>query len=181
MSLTRIIVLSLLITLSGCQYVKVQSLQMSGLVSAFYSDSDSDSDSDSLPAAGWVVQYGGVTATVEALAADALTAFLNDRDAILFDGWTITKVIGLKSFRPAWEIQDLGRERTFNVNGQVVAVHRCDPWVEIDSDMGVRFEQHCMSTSAYTNMILVDTLGHITHIEQVVDSSLMVLSLRLES
>ena len=177
MSLKRILVLILLITLSGCQYVKIQSLQMSGLVRAFYPDSDSDS----LPAAGWSVQYGGVTATVQPLAADALTAFINDRDAILFDGWTITKVIGLKSFRPAWEIQDLGRERTFNVNGQVVAVHQCDPWVEINSDEGVRFEQQCMATSAYTNMILVDTLGHITHIEQVVDSSLMVLSLRLEN
>jgi hypothetical protein len=179
MSLKRIVVLSLLIMLSGCQYVKVQSLQMNGLVSAFYPDSDSDFDS--LPAAGWVVQYGGVTATVQPLAADALTAFINDRDAILFDGWTITKVIGLKSFRPAWEIQDFGRERTFNVNGQVVAVHQCDPWVEINSDEGVRFEQQCMATSAYTNMILVDTLGQITHIEQVVDSSLMVLSLRLEN
>ena len=179
MSLKRIVILSLLITLSGCQYVKVQSLQINGLVSAFYPDSDSDSDS--LLAAGWAVQYGGVTATVQALAADELTAFINDRDAILFDGWTITKVIGLKSFRPAWEIQDLGRERTFNVNGQVVAVHQCDPWVEINSDEGVRFEQQCMATSAYTNMILVDTLGQITHIEQVVDSSLMVLSLRLEN
>jgi hypothetical protein len=179
MSLKRILVLSLLITLSGCQYVKVQSLQMNGLISAFYSGSDSDSGS--LPAAGWAVQYGGVTATVQALAADELTAFINDRDAILFDGWTITKVIGLKSFRPAWEIEDLGRERTFNVNGQVVAVHRCDPWVEIASDDGVRFEQQCMATSAYTNMILVNMLGQITHIEQVVDSSLMVLSLRLEN
>ena len=96
MSWKRILFLSILITLSGCQYVKVQSLQMNGLVSAFYSDSDS------LPAAGWAVQHGGVTATVQALAADELTAFINDRDAILFDGWTITKVIGLKSFRPAW-------------------------------------------------------------------------------
>jgi hypothetical protein len=153
MSLKRIVVLSLLITLSGCEYVKVQSLQMNGLVSAFYTDSDS------LPTAGWAVQYGGVTATVQPLAADALTAFVNDRDAILFDGWTITKVIGLKSFRPAWEIQDLGRERTFNVNGQVVAVHQCDPWVEIESDDGVRFEQQCMGSQAYTNTILVDSLG----------------------
>ena len=79
MSWKRIAFISLLIALSGCQYVKVQSLQMSGLVSAFYSDSDSDSDS--LPAAGWSVQYGGVSATVQPLAADALTAFLNDRDA----------------------------------------------------------------------------------------------------
>jgi hypothetical protein len=179
MSLKRIVVLSLLITLSGCQYVKVQSLQMNGLVSAFYSDSDSDSDS--LPAAGWAVQYGGVTATVQALAADGLTVFINDRDAILFDGWTITKVIGLKSFRPAWEIEDLGRERTFNVNGQVVAVHTCDPWVELDSDEGVRFEQHCMGSQAYTNTILVDILGKITHISQVVDSTFMLLKLELNN
>ena len=179
MSLTRIVVLSLLITLSGCQYVKIQSLQMNGLISAFYPDSDSDSDS--LPAGGWAVQYGGVTATVQALAADELTAFINDRDAILFDGWTITKVIGLKSFRPAWEIQDLGRERTFNVNGQVVAVHQCDPWVEIGSDDGVRFEQQCMGSQAYTNTILVDSLGKITHISQVVDSTFMLLKLELNN
>ena len=177
MSLKRIVVLSLLITLSGCQYVKVQSLQMNGLVSAFYPDSDSDS----LPAAGWSVQYGGVTATVRPLAAGALTAFVNDRDAILFDGWTITKVIGLKSFRPAWEIQDLGRERTFNVNGQVVAVHQCDPWLEINSDMGVRFEQQCIGSQAYTNTILVDSLGKITHISQVVDSTFMLLKLELNN
>ena len=177
MSWKRIAFISLLIALSGCQYVKVQSLQMNGLVSAFYPDSDSDS----LPAAGWAVQYGGVTATVQALAADELTAFINDRDAILFDGWTITKVIGLKSFRPAWEIQDLGRERTFNVNGQVVAVHQCDPWVEIDSEDGVRFEQQCMGSQAYTNTILVDSLGKITHISQVVDSTFMLLKLDLNN
>ena len=177
MSLKWIVVISLLITISGCQFVKVQSLQMNGLVSAFYSDSDSDS----LPAAGWAVQYGGVTATVQALAADELTAFINDRDAILFDGWTITKVIGLKSFKPAWEIQDFGRERTFNVNGQVVAVHQCDPWVEIDSDEGVRFEQQCIGSQAYTNTILVDSLGKITHISQVVDSTFMLLKLDLNN
>ena len=177
MSLKRIAFISLVITLSGCQYVKIQSLQMSGLVRAFYPDSDSDS----LPAAGWAVQYGGVTATVQPLAADALTAFVNDRDAILFDGWTITKVIGLKSFRPAWEIQDLGRERTFNVNGQVVAVHQCEPWVEINSDKRVRFEQQCMGSQAYTNTILVDSLGKITHISQVVDSTFMLLKLDLNN
>jgi hypothetical protein len=177
MSLKRIAVISLLITLSGCQYVKVQSLQMNGLVGAFYPDSGYDS----LTAVGWAVQYGGVTATVQPLAADALTAFINDRDAILFDGWTITKVIGLKSFRPAWEIQDLGRERTFNVNGQVVAVHQCEPWVEIDSDEGVRFEQQCMGSQAYTNTILVDSLGKITHISQVVDSTFMLLKLELNN
>ena len=176
MSLKRIVFLSLLITLGGCQYVKVQSLQMNGLVSAFYSDFDSDS----LPA-GWAVQYGGVNATVQPLAAGELTAFVNDRDAILFDGWAITKVIGFKSFRPAWEIQDLGRERTFKVNGQVMAVHQCDPWLEIDSEDGVRFEQQCMGSQAYTNTILVDSLRKITHISQVVDSTFMLLQLDLNN
>ena len=175
MSLKRILGLSLLISLSGCQYVKVQSLQINGLVSTFYPDSDS------LSAAGWSVQYGGVTATVQPLAADELTAFLNDRDAILFDGWTIIKVVGLKSFRPAWEIQDSGRERTFNVNGQVVAVHQCGTWVESRTEAGVRFEQQCMGSQAYTNTILVDSLGKITHISQVVDSTFMLLKLELNN
>jgi len=45
----------------------------------------------------------------------------------------------------------------------------------------VRFEQQCTGKQDYTNTILVGSLGQITDIQQVVDSSLMVLRLRLNN
>ena len=112
---------------------------------------------------------------------DDATVFVNNLDAISFDGWSIIKVSGLNSFIPAWEIQDSGNERAFVVDGRVVAKHRCDLWLKYDTETGVRFEQQCTGKQAYTNTILVGSLGQITDIEQVVDSTLMVLRLRLNN
>ena len=175
MSLARMLGLCLLLALSGCQYIGVQSSQLNAVMDAvqvYFNEASSFV---------WTAQFGGYVAVVKPLEAKASTIFANDLDIIRFDGWNITKVRGLDNFTPAWEIQDLGSERSFFVNGHVVEVHQCEPWVEVGVDVGVRFEQQCTGTSPYTNMILVDTLGQITNIEQVVDSSLMVLSLRLEN
>tara|TARA_B110001469_G_scaffold121178_1_gene130424 strand:- start:943 stop:1431 length:489 start_codon:yes stop_codon:yes gene_type:complete len=160
---------------SGCQYISVHSSQMSAVISAFTSDSNESVDSL------WAVEYGGYAAVVQPIALESSTVFVNDIDAVAFDGWRITKVSGLNSFIPAWEIYDSGSERSFVVNGQVVATHQCDQWLKESVEIGVRFEQHCIGRSAYTNTILVDILGQITDIEQVVDSSLMVLRLRLNN
>jgi hypothetical protein len=173
MSLMRIASLGLFLMVSGCQYVAVQSSQLSAVISLFSSDSKVLSDSL------WAVEYGGYAAAMQPVTLDSSTVFVNDMDSISFDGWRITKVSGLNSFTPAWEIYDSGSERSFAVNGQVVAIHQCDPWLKKSVVIGLRFEQHCIGGNAYTNTILVDTLGRITDIEQVVDSSLMVLRLRL--
>jgi hypothetical protein len=173
MSLTRIATFSLLLMVSGCQYVAVQSSQLSAVISVFSSDSNASGDSL------WAVEYGGYAAALRPIMFESSTVFVNDIDAVSFDGWRITKVSGLNSFTPAWEIYDSGSERSFAVNGQVVATHQCDQWLKERVEFGVRFDQHCIGESDYTNTILVDTLGQITDIEQVVDSSLMVLRLRL--
>jgi len=175
MSLIRITALLLLLALGGCQYVAVQSSQLSSALNAFFPDSKA------LPVSRWTVQFGGYSAAVQPVTVEKATVFVNNSDAISFDGWRITKVSGLKSFTPAWEIQDSGNQRTFVVQGQVVATHQCEPWLEARAEVGVRFEQHCIGKQAYTNTILVDSLGQITDIEQVVDSSLMVLRLRLNN
>jgi len=173
MSLIRIASFGLLLLVSGCQYISVQSSQLSAAISVFTSDSNAPADDL------WAVEYGGYAAAVQPIVLESSTVFINDIDAVAFDGWRITKVSGLNSFTPAWEIDDSGSERSFAVNGQVMAIHQCDQWLKESVEIGVRFEQHCIGGSAYTNTILVDSLGQITDIEQVVDSSLMVLRLRL--
>ena len=172
----RIIVLGLLLLfISGCQHVGVHSSQLNAVISAFYLDSAA------LPDSGWVVQFGGYNEAVRPVTAKTSTVFVNDIDAITFNGWTITQVRGLNSFTPAWDIKDSGSERSFLVKGQIVATHQCGAWLKGATDVGVRFEQQCKGASEYTNTILVDSLGQITSIEQVVDSSLMVLQLRLDN
>ena len=175
MRLFRIAALGLFLMLGGCQYVAVQSSQLSSAISVF------SSDSNDLLSSPWAVQYGGYSATMQALIAGNSTVFINDSDAIYFDGWRISKVSGLSSFTPAWESQDSDGERSFVVNGQIVATHQCAPWSTMMTGGGIRYEQQCVGNRAYANMILVNSLGQIIAIEQVVDSSLMVLKLRFNN
>ena len=175
MSVIRMVALSLLVLLGGCQYFEVQSSQLSSIITAF------TPESKALPDSRWSVEFGGYSAAVQPVITDEATVFVNNLDAISFDGWSIIKVSGLNSFIPAWEIQDSGNERAFVVEGRVVAKHQCDQWLKYDTETGVRFEQQCTGKQDYTNTILVGSLGQITDIQQVVDSSLMVLRLRLNN
>ena len=175
MSPMPMIALGLQLLLSGCQYVVVQSSQLNGIISSFYPDSEA------MPDSAWVVQFGGYNKAVFPVTAKTATVFVNDLDAITFNGWAITQVRGLSSFVPAWDIKDSGSERSFLVKGQIVATHQCGAWLKGVAEVGVRFEQQCKGSRGYTNSILVDSQGQITNIEQVVDSSLMVLRLRYEN
>jgi hypothetical protein len=161
--------------LSGCQYFEVQSSQLGSIKNAFFPSPKQ------LPVSRWSVQFGGYSAVVQPVSVEKTTLFVNGVDTVSFNGWVVTKVSGLDGFTPAWEIQDSGNERAFVVNGRVVAKHRCDSWLKYDTETGVRFEQQCTGNQDYTNTILVGSLGQITDIQQVVDSSLMVLRLRLNN
>jgi len=175
MPIMRVVAVCLPLLLSGCQYFEVQSGQLSSIITAFTPESDALADSR------WSVEFGGYSAAVQPVITDEATVFVNNLDAISFDGWSIIKVSGLSSFIPEWEIQDSGNERAFVVDGRVVAKHQCDSWLKYDTETGVRFEQQCTGKQDYTNTILVGSLGQITDIQQVVDSSLMVLRLRLNN
>ena len=173
MSIMRVITLGWILLLSGCQYFDVQSGQLSSIITAF------TPEPDALPDSRWSVEFGGYSAAVQPVITDEATVFVNNLDAIWFDGWSIIKVSGLNSFIPAWEIQDSGNERAFVVNGRVVAKHQCDPWLKYEIEGGVRFEQQCIGEQAYTNTILVGSLGQIISAEQVVDSTFKVMRLLL--
>ena len=176
MLIKRIAWLVLLILLGGCQYVQVQSSQLTSIKNTFFSE---PADVLSSP---WQLQFGGYSAEVQPVIVGKSTVFVNKKsDAVTFDGWKVVKIMGLKSFSPAWEIHDVGRERRFSVNGEVVTTHYCDDWVRLKIAAGVRFEQSCTAKQAYTNMLLIDSLGRITNIVQVVDSSLMPLQVSLKN
>jgi hypothetical protein len=175
MLIIRAVALSLTLMLSGCQYFDVQSSQLSSIKNAFFPSPKQ------LPDSRWSVLFGGYSAVVQPVSVEKSTLFVNGVDTVSFNGWVVTKVSGLDGFTPAWEIKDSGNERAFVVNGRVVAKHQCAPWLKYDAEAGVRFEQDCVGKQAYTNTILVDSLGQITDIQQVVDSSFMVLRLRLNN
>ena len=168
--------LVLLVLLGGCQYVQVQSSQLSSMTNMFFPQAEE------VVIPQWELQLGGYIADVQPVIVGKNTVFVNkNSDAITFDGWKITRVEGLNSFLPAWEIQDVGRERHFLVRGDLVATHYCESWVRLEVASEIRFEQQCLASQVYTNILLIDSLGVISSIVQVVDSSLMPVQLRLNN
>ena len=165
--------LLVIVALGGCQYIGVKSTQISGIKNLFF-----PTEID-VQVAQWTLRFGGYSVEVTPVTVDSGIAFVNNNDVINFDGWMITKVSGLESFTPAWEIAVEEGARRFTVNGYVAATHQCQPWVEINTDGGLRYEQQCFASRSYTNSILVDNLGQVTDIKQVVDSTLKLMHLRL--
>ena len=178
MMLGRVIcVVLLLLLLGGCEYVQVQSSQLMSIKNTLFSH-----QSKEILNSQWQLQYGGYFNDVQPVTVQKNTVFVNKAtDVVTFDGWKVTRVMGLKSFLPAWDIQDVGHERRFLVKGDLVATHYCDDWVRREIVTGVRLEQSCRANQNYTNILLIDNLGMIESITQVVDSSLMPLQLRLKN
>ena len=177
MMLGRVSCLTLLMLLGGCHYVQVQSSQLASIKNTFFSH-----QSKEILNSQWQLQYGGYFNDVQPVTVEKNTVFVNKvTDVVTFDGWKVTRVMGLKSFLPAWDIQDVGHERRFLVKGDLVATHYCDDWVRREIVTGVRFEKSCRANQNYTNILLIDNLGMIESITQVVDSSLMPLQLRLKN
>jgi|TARA_B110000259_G_scaffold159599_1_gene182696 hypothetical protein len=171
----RITCLVLILLLGGCQYMQVQSSQLSSVKDMVFPEAEDAV----IPR--WELQLGGYIADLQPVTVGKNTVFVSKKsDTITFDGWKITQVKGLNSFLPAWEIQDIGRERRFLVRGDLIATHYCEEWVRLQIATGIRFEQACRASQPYTNILLVDSLGMITSIVQVVDSSLMPVQLRFK-
>ena len=128
----------------------------------------------------WEVEFAGYSALVTPVVADGKTVFVNDSsDLLKFNGWIITEAKGLRRFERSWAIFDEGKERHFSYLGQIKAVHTCEPWVNIHADTYTQFLQSCTGERDYTNTILVDSLGRIISIKQVLDDSGNFLSLQL--
>jgi len=60
-----------------------------------------------------------------------------------------------------------------------VAIHQCGPWTSRKIADGAKFGQVCIGAQAYTNSILVDSLGRIVRIKQRTDESTNAFALQL--
>jgi len=167
----KILVVALFLCSGGCV---IESTQLQTLRQLFL-----EPDAELSPHV-WEVEFAGYSALVTPVVADGKTFFVNDNsDLLKFNGWIITEAKGLKRFERSWAIFDEGKERHFSYLGQIKAVHTCEPWVNIHADTYTQFLQSCAGERGYTNTILVDSLGRIISIEQVLDDSGNILSLRL--
>ena len=160
----------LFLVVSGCA---IESRQLQALRQLF-----SESEVD-LSLHLWELEFAGYSALVNAVVAEGKTFFVNESsDLVEFNGWVITQARGLRRFQKPWEIFDDGKDRYYRSAGQVKAVHVCEPWINEKDDKFTRFLQSCTGEQGYTNTILVDSLGRITGIKQVIDDSSNILSLR---
>ena len=167
----KILLLALFLCLGGCV---IESTQLQTLRQLFL-----EPDAELSPHV-WEVEFAGYSALVTPVVADGKTFFVNDNsDLLKFNGWIITEAKGLKRFERSWAIFDEGKERHFSYLGQIKAVHTCEPWVNIHADTYTQFLQSCTGERDYTNTILVDSLGRIISIKQVLDDSGNFLSLQL--
>ena len=167
----KIFLLALFLCLGGCV---IESTQLQTLRQLFL-----EPDAELSPHV-WEVEFAGYSALVTPVVADGKTFFVNDNsDLLKFNGWIITEAKGLKRFERSWAIFDEGKERHFSYLGQIKAVHTCEPWVNIHADTYTQFLQSCTGERDYTNTILVDSLGRIISIKQVLDDSGNFLSLQL--
>ena len=128
----------------------------------------------------WELRFSGYHALVNAVEKDGRTFFVNENsDFLEFDGWMIIEVQGLRQFFRPWKIVDVEDQRNFYTAGQVRVKHQCESWNQRKDDQSTIFSQTCLSQQSYTNTVLVDSLGRISHIKQVIDDSGNFLSLRL--
>ena len=173
MNLTKHITgLVLLILLSGCQYVQVQSSQLSGLVAQFSSPELDLADNS------WSVRYGDYQSVVYTVSLPEGTLFSNSAgDEIFFDGWSIRKFKLMGSLRAEYVISDTATERTFSQGKRTLAAHSCLAWVRQQQSGKTQFSQSCQADIAYSNSILVAEDGSISIIRQIVDNAYNAMTL----
>ena len=173
MNLTKHITgLVLLILLSGCQYVQVQSSQLSGLVAQFSSPELDLADNS------WSVRYGDYQSVVYTVTLPEGTLFSNSAgDEIFFDGWSIRKFKLMGSLRAEYVISDTATERTFSQGKRTLAAHSCLAWVRQQQSGKTQFSQPCQADIAYSNSILVAEDGSISIVRQIVDNAYNAMTL----
>ena len=158
--------------LSGCQYVQIQSSQLSGLVAQFSRPKLELVDNS------WSVRYGDYQSVVYAVTLPEGTLFSNSAgDEIFFDGWSIRKFKLMGSRRAEYVISDTASERTFSQGKRTLAAHSCLAWMRQQQAGKTQFSQSCQADIAYSNSILVAEDGSISIIRQIVDNAYNAMTL----
>ena len=172
MLIKRITWLVLLVLLSGCHYVQIQSSQISSLVAQFSTPELDLADNS------WSVRYGDYQSVVYTVTLPEGTLFSNGAgDEIFFDGWSIRKFKLMGSRRAEYVISDTATERTFSQGKRTLAAHSCLAWMSQQQAGKTQFSQSCEADTAYSNRILVAEDGSISIIRQVVDNDYNAMTL----
>ena len=149
--------LAVVVLLSGCT---LQSTQWNAISSVF--------SNKSVVGEQWLLRYEGLESRVVPVAVDSLIVFGNADDiAVVFDGWTITAVVG---FGPARKIRALVNDRIYS-RGADTTSHRCSELLNTGMASGSIWRQRCETEFSYENRITLDSQGRIISIDQVVDAS----------
>ena len=170
-STARIWLVLIVISIAGCA---IESRQLDTLKRQFF-------EKKTVPkTTQWIAIFMGGRTVLQSLRGEKKILFVNDQsDYVEFDGWSIRQVGGFDQFNKPLRIIDVGGERRFVSQGRIVAIHQCGSWESREIADGAKFEQVCKGAQAYTNSILVDSLGRIVRIEQHIGQSANALILQL--
>ena len=148
----------LFFVVSGCS---IRSSQLSTIIEMVKGTPDDHSDST------WIIRYGDYRTKVQALAFEGGTLFSNQQgDQVFFDGWTVTKVLGLGMMRGRWSVKDDIEGRHFTQRNRLTTYPACKPWARAELANVIQYTQACQGSGEYNNSILVTKQGAITLIRQ---------------
>ena len=155
------IIITVLLVASALQSCSIRSSQFASIAGALNQPAiDLDSHS-------WTMTYGNYKTTVYAVAYPNGTLFANKSgDKVFFDGWSVTEVSGLGANQADWKVVDKNNGRMFIRGNILIGEHFCESWDSTEGSNRVRFNQDCRSFDSYSNVIITDDEGYITHIRQ---------------
>ena len=106
------------------------------------------------------------------------TLFSNSQgDQIFFDGWNITSVKGLGSYRVNLNIRDQKSNYEFSVGTNFTGSLFCENWIKIEKTSHTLFSRDCGEDLIYSSGILVKNDGGIKEIRQIVDNKYTLITL----
>ncbi|PLW81479.1 hypothetical protein CWI75_15785 [Kineobactrum sediminis] len=142
----------------------VSSRQGSALLQAF------QADDDALQAYRWQARLGGYSTNLLAVRHGGDTLFSNQQgDLLVFDGWTISRVVELGPLDREIDIHGHEGARIISSGARAVT-HQCQPWQSQPlEDGGKRFIQDCEGREPYRNRIDINAGGGIVRVEQVIN------------
>ena len=126
----------------------------------------------------WSLQFKGYKSIVYAVSIPGGTLFSNKNgDHLIFNGWSITNVTIKDSKIVNVKIEGEGKKRNFKSGNRVISTHFCDGWFREKNRNLEKLSQSCKGAKAYSNTLIVDELGNISLIRQIVDDKYSSLTL----
>jgi hypothetical protein len=150
------------VALSGCTVSVPQAQAVSNIIAGIFASDEPAVDQ-------WEARVGDEVRYLTPVVAPSGIVFAREvNDAVQFDGWNITSVVGFNQ-RSALAIKVEGKTRFYSTRRRVVPVE-CGEWSYDAIESGAQWAQACGDDGAHMNFIFLDTNGRIIRISQVIDA-----------